>query len=282
MSESVTVYTPESSLASPRTMLTDMFRDLLKGRGMAWRLAVRDIRSQYRQAILGMLWAFIGPLATTITWIFLSSAGIISLSTTALPYPVYVFSGTLLWSILIDAMNTPLQQTSAARGMLAKLNFPREAILLSGLFQLLFNTGIKVGLLLAALVMVGINPGWGLLFFPLGVASLILVGSAVGLLITPLGMLYTDVGRAVNLLMSFVMYLTPVVFPLPKEGWVATLYQINPLAPLIVTSRDWLTGSSPQFLSYFLTVNVVAAVVLLVAWAAWRLAMPIIIERMSA
>jgi lipopolysaccharide transport system permease protein len=179
-------------------------------------------------------------------------------------------------------MNAPLQQTNAARSMLAKLNFPREAILLSGIFQVLFNTGIKVILLLSALLLVGINPGWGLLLFPVGVASLILVGTAIGLLITPVGMLYTDIGRAVPLLMSFVMYLTPVVFPLPKEGWVAVLYQVNPLTPLILTARDWLTGFSPEFLGYFVVVNILAFALLLVVWIAYRLAMPIIIERMSA
>jgi lipopolysaccharide transport system permease protein len=128
----ITVYTPESSLANPLIMLRDMFRDLAAGRELAWRLAVRDIRAQYRQAFLGILWAFILPLANTLTWIFLSSAGIVAVGKTALPYAAYVFTGTMLWAILMDAMNAPLQQTSAARGMLAKLNFPREALLVSG------------------------------------------------------------------------------------------------------------------------------------------------------
>ena len=278
----ITVYTPDSSLANPRNMAVEMFRDLLRGRELAWRLAVRDIQAQYRQAYLGILWAFIAPVATTITWIFLSAAGIVAVGETVLPYPVYVFTGTLLWSIMIDAMQAPLQQTNAARGLLAKLNFPREALLLSGIYKQLFNAGIKIVLLLGALLLVGINPGWGLLLFPLGVASLILVGTAIGLLITPVGMLYTDVGRAVPLLMNFMMYLTPVVFPLPKDGWVALIFQINPFTPLILTSRDWLTGFTPEFLGYFLVVNVVAVALLLVVWVAWRLAMPIIIERMSA
>lgn len=263
-------------------MMGEMFRDLFRGRELAWRLALRDIRSQYRQAFLGILWAFITPLATTITWIFLSGAGIVSVGETDLPYPVYVFTGTILWSILIDAMNAPLQRTNAARGMLAKLSFPREAILLSGIYQVLFNAGIKIMLLIGALLLMGIILGWNLLLFPLGIVSLLLVGTAIGLLITPVGMLYTDVGRAVPLLMNFVMYLTPVVFPMPKEGWVATLYQINPLTPIILTTRDWLTGFSPDFFGYFLMVNAVAFILLLVAWIAYRLAMPIIIERMSA
>lgn len=278
----VTVYTPDSSLANPLTMVRDMLRDVIAGRELAWRLAVRDIRAQYRQAFLGILWAFILPLANTVTWIFLSRAGIVSVGETALPYPVYVFTGTMLWSILMDAMNAPLQQTNAARGMLAKLNFPREALLVSGIYQTLFNAGIKIALLIGALILLGINPGWNLLLFPLGIVSLILVGTAIGLLITPVGMLYTDVGRGLSLLMQFLMYLSPVVFPMPKDGWAATLFKFNPLTPLILTARDWLTGGQPEFLGYFLAVNFAALALLLLVWVAYRLAMPILIERMSA
>jgi lipopolysaccharide transport system permease protein len=279
---SVTIYTPRSSVARPRAMFVQMFRDLAKSRDLGWRLAVRDIQAQYRQAYLGIIWAFIVPVSTTITWLFLNGTGIISVRETNLPYPVYIITGTILWSILLEAMQAPMQQTNAARDMLAKLNFPREGILLSGLYQVLFNSGIKIVILICALLLLGISPGLGLLLFPLGMLSLILVGTVLGLLLTPIGMLYTDIGRAINLLMNFVMYLTPVVFPMPKEGWVATLFQINPITPIILTTRDWLTGFSPEYLGYFLAVNAVAVILLLFAWVAYRLAMPILIERMSS
>ncbi len=278
----ITVYTPDSALANPLTMVRGMWRDLVASQELAWRFAVRDIRAQYRQAFLGFLWAFILPLANTVTWIFLSRAGVVSVGETALSYPVYVFTGTMLWSILMDAMNAPLQQTNAARGMLAKLNFPREALLISGVYQTLFNGGIKIALLIGALIVLGIDPGWNLLLFPLGIMSLVLVGTAIGLLITPVGILYSDVGQALPLLMQFLMFLSPVVFPMPKDGWAATLFQINPLTPLILTTRDWLTGFPPEFPMYFLAVNAAALALLLVVWVAYRLAMPILIERMSA
>jgi lipopolysaccharide transport system permease protein len=263
-------------------MLCEMFRDLHASRELAWRLAVRDISAQYRQAILGILWAFILPLANTVAWIFLNSTGIVAVADTTLPYPVYVFTGTMLWAIFMDALNAPLQQAIAAKPMLAKLNFPREALVVSGIYQTLFNAAIKIILLLGALIILGVNPGWGLLLFPFGIFSLVLVGTAVGLLITPVGMLYTDVGRALPLLMQFLMYVTPVVFPMPKAGWAAILFALNPLTPIILTSRDWLTGFSPEYLLFFLLVNVVTVFVLLVVWVVYRLAMPILIERMSA
>jgi lipopolysaccharide transport system permease protein len=278
----VTIYTPESNLANPRKMLREMFRDLAVGRELAWRLVVRDISAQYRQAFLGILWAFILPLANTVTWIFLSKSGIVNVASTTVPYPFYVFTGTMLWAIFMDALNAPMQQVNAARGMLAKLNFPREALIVSGIYQTLFNAAIKIALMLVTLMVIGINPGWNFMFFPLGIISLILVGTTLGLFITPLGILYGDIGRALPLFMQFLMYITPVVFPLPKAGLAETLFMFNPITPLILTARDLLTGQTPQFLSYFIAVNLVMGFFFFVVWMIYRLAMPILIERMSS
>lgn len=279
----IVVYTPESQIRSPLKLLKSMVHDLIESRELAWRLAVRDIHAQYRQASLGILWAFFLPLANAVVWIFLNSSGILSIANyNALPYQVYVFTGTIIWAIFMEALNAPLQQVNSAKGMLAKLNFPREALVVSGIYQTLFNAAIKIMLLLCVLIFWGVNPGWGLLFFPCGILSLVLVGTAVGLMITPVGMLYTDVGRALPILMQFLMFVTPVVFPVPKAGWAATLFSINPLTPLVLTSRDWLTGFVPSCLGNFMLVNAVSLLVLLMVWVVYRLAMPILIERTSA
>lgn len=278
----VTVYSPESSLAHPAKLIRAMVRDLHASRELSWRLAIRDISVQYRQAFLGFMWALILPLANTAVWIFLSRSGIVAVGDTELPYPAYVFFGTVLWAIFIDAVNAPLQGTLASRDMLSKINFPREAIVVSGIYQVLFNAAIKVALLLAALPLFDIAAGWHLLLFPLGILSLILVGTAVGALVTPVGLLYTDVGKGMPLLMQFLMYLAPVVFAMPKDGAAATLFSLNPLTPVIVTARDWLAGATPQLLDRFLAVNAAAFVLLMAVWVIYRLAMPILVERMSA
>jgi lipopolysaccharide transport system permease protein len=292
----VTVYTPESSLRNPILMLYNMFRDLHSGRELAWRLAIRDIQAQYRQAALGLLWAFISPLANSVVWIFLFFSGIVPLHSTTLSYPIYVLSGTILWSIFMDSVNAPLGQINSAKSMLSKINFPREALIISGIYQTVFNGVIKICILLIMLLVLyiypgwptlGIHTGWSLTFFPFGIFSLIFTGTAIGLFVTPIGMLYTDIGRVLQLIMQFLMYLTPVVFTLESIessplSWVAILYKINPLTPLLLTSRDWLMGSSPAYLGYFLLINGLTILVLMIAWAIYKVAMPIIIERMNA
>ena len=107
---------------------------------LAKQLAKRDIISQYRQSYLGILWAFIAPLTTAFIWIFLNGTGTIQLTDTGIPYPLYAFSGTLIWSIILDAINSPTQNTKSSIGIMSKINFPKEALLVSGLYKMLFNS----------------------------------------------------------------------------------------------------------------------------------------------
>ncbi len=277
----VTVYTPESALANPAQLLREMLRDLIASRELAWRLMVRDLSAQYRQTYLGFLWAIILPLANALVWIFLNRSGVLKMQDTGLPYPVYVFTGTMLWAILMDALNAPLQVVTASKSMLAKIKFPREALVLAGVYETLANALIKVILLFGVLVWMGVTSQLSWLLVPLGILSLTLAGTVIGLILTPFGLLYNDVSKAIPLLMQFAMYLTPVVFAMPKDGPSATVFQLNPLTPLILTVRDWLTGLSPEHVVYFAVVNAVSIGLLFIFWGVFRLAMPILIERMG-
>ncbi len=278
----VAVYTPESSLRRPAQMAREMLGDLLTSRELAWRLTVRDLSAQYRQTALGFLWAILLPLTSTAIWLFLNRSGIVDVADTELPYPLYVFTGTMLWAIFMDAVNAPLQMTTAARAMLAKIKFPYEALVLAGIYQTLVNAGIKVVLMIAAVVILGGSPSRSLALFPIALSSLILAGTALGLLLTPLGTLYTDVGKSLPLVLQFAMYLSPVVFPIPAGGWPRAVVAWNPMTPLITTARDWLTGSSPELLAYFLVVNLLTLATLIIVWVIYRLGMPILIERMGS
>jgi lipopolysaccharide transport system permease protein len=278
----ITIYTPESSMRSPRKLIKEMWTDLLASRELAWRLAVRDTNAQYRASFLGYIWAFLLPLVNTLTWIFLNASGIVRIADTGLPYPVYVFTGTMLWQIFTEALQSPLNEIGAAKAMLAKLNFPRESLILSGILKSLLNAGIKITLLVPGIMILGIYPDWHLLLFPFAVLSIILVGNIIGLFLSPIGVLYSDIGKSIPILTQFLMFVTPVVFAMPEEGLSATIFQYNFMTPLIMTARDWLTGSGTEWLFYFLMVNVVAIIILLVAWIIYKITMPIIIERMSA
>jgi lipopolysaccharide transport system permease protein len=278
----VRVYAPNAVSLSPVNMLKLLWKDILSSRDLAYQLTKRDISAQYRQSYLGLFWAFFTPLFNSFTWIFLQMTGIIKLADTGIPYPAYVFSGTILWQIFVESINTPLQQVNSAKSILAKLNFPREAILLSGFYKVVINAGIKVGIMIPVVLLFGVVPDWKLVFFPLVVFSFILAGFAIGVLITPVGTLYSDIGRMVPMVTQVLMYLSPVVFMMPTEGITATIFKWNFTTPLLVTARDLLSGGDLQWLFYFVMVNIVALFVLVLGLIIFKITMPVLIERMSA
>lgn len=274
-------YTPEGALHHPARLFREMFRDLLASRELAWRLFVRDISARYRQSILGYVWAFLPPLATTFTFVLLNRSGVFSTGETAVPYAAYVMIGTLLWQVFADAINSPIKTVTSAKAMLTKINFPREAILLSGLYEVIFNFLIRLVLLVGTLAWFKIVPPATAPLALAGVLAILCLGFMIGVLLTPVGLLYTDIGQALTMMVSFWMLLTPVLYSPPSNGLLATLSKFNPVSPLIVTTRDWLTvGQATQFLPAS-CVFLVTLLLLFVGWVLYRLTMPILVERMG-
>jgi len=277
----ITVYTPSSALTQPNTLFSQMFRELWAGRGLAWRLFVRDTTALYRQSILGYAWAFLPPLATTGTFVFLRSQNILTVGETPVAYAAYVLIGTLLWQTFVDALNSPLRSVTANKSLLIKVNFPRVALILAGILEVLFNFLIRLIILIPLFWIFEIPVSSSVLLFPLALVALVLLGLCVGLLITPIGLLYGDVGRAITMITTFWMFLTPVIYPPPTTGLPAYLATLNPVSPLIVTARDWLISQPATHLTGFIVVTASALALLFLGWLLYHIALPHLIERMG-
>jgi lipopolysaccharide transport system permease protein len=185
--------------------------------------------------------------------------------------------------MLKDAINAPISNTTAAKNILSKINFPKEALIISGLYKLLFNSSVKIILLLVFLVVYGVGLQPSLVFLPLVILGILVFGTAIGLLITPIGMLYKDVARMINMGLNLIMYITPVVFAIPKEsGLMQTLMQYNPLTPLVMTVKDVAFGTEPLYLTYFVILMTCSIPVFCVGLLFYRISIPIIVERLSA
>jgi lipopolysaccharide transport system permease protein len=278
---SITVYTPESPLKNPGRLLRAMFRDVLAARELAWRLFVRDLSAQYRQTYLGYVWAFLPPLVASATFIFLQSQGIVKITGITISYAAFAMMGTLLWQTFVDAMQSPITAVQAAKSMLAKINFPREAILMAGLCMVIFNFLIRLVLLVAVMAIWHVVPDAGLLLFPVAMAGLLACGFAVGMALLPVGTLYGDVGRGITIVSGFWMLLTPVVYPARTTGLAGKLATWNPASPVLTTARESLSGVAFTHLPAFVGITLAALLLCFVGLLAYRLVMPILIERMG-
>lgn len=278
------VLSADSELRSPNRFVSRMWSDLRVSPPVAWRLFLRSLRAGYRQSWLGYFWLLVPPLATTATWVYLQSARLLDVGSTNVPYPVYVLTGTLLWSVFAEALHSPLQQLTSAKNILTKSKIPHEAFLFAGVIEVLFNFAVRLLVLLPMFIWFKFH--WDLtfspasiVFLPFGVLSLLLLGLAIGLLLTPFGLLYQDVGRGLHVVSVFWFFLTPVIYPLPPGS--TSLLSLNPVTPLLVTTRNWLTGETLAITQDFIFVVVLSVLILSFAWVLQRLARPHVVARLG-
>ncbi len=278
----VKVYSPDSILKSPKLMFSEMWSDLLASRELAWRLLVRDISARYRQSFLGLFWAFLPPIVMAFGLVAARKANVINISETSIPYVAYVMLSMILWQTFAAALMSPFAATQQAKPMLTKINFPREAIILAKVGDILFNFLIKLIMVIAIFIYFRLDVSWNLVLVPFALFTLIAFGLSIGVILAPIGSLYTDVQQALSLFSRFWLFLTPVIYPPPTSGVFGTIVNFNPVTHLLVTTRNLATATEITNLSGFIISAVIAWTGLFLAWIFFRITMPFIIERMSS
>jgi lipopolysaccharide transport system permease protein len=76
-----------------------------------------------------------------------------------------------------------------------------------------------------------------------------------------------------------IMFLTPVLYPVPQSGIAGLVAKTNPLTPLVVSTRDWLTIGGTAYSGGFAFITALALLFLLLGWVTFRVAMPHLIPR---
>jgi lipopolysaccharide transport system permease protein len=277
-----TTYTPDPQLASPARFLAGMRADVASGRVLGWRLAVRNIRGQYRRSRFGYLWAFLPIIITTGIWVALNASGMLAVRATGIPYPAFVLVNITLWQGFVDALFSPLQQMNASRGILAKVSFARESLIVAGVIEVLFTLGLRTILLLLGLLWFRVPLPVTALLAPVAMLTLVLLGTTLGVLLLPLGVLYDDVNRGLLIAVSLWLFVTPVVYPPPTTWPLVLVAYLNPVTPLLVTSRELLTTGVVTHPGVFAGVTLLSLVAGLGAWVLYRLSVPHLISRMSS
>jgi lipopolysaccharide transport system permease protein len=276
------IYTPSAVPSDWSRLPSIMLKDLGTARELGWRLFVRDVSAQYRQSLLGVTWALLPALATALVFIVLQSKQVLAPGETSIPYPVYVLLGTTYWQVFVEALNAPLKSVTAAKPILARIAFPREALILSSAYLVAFNALIKSVVLLGVFLYFDVPASVGLLFAPVAVAFLILLGLAVGLALTPIGLLYTDIASGLVVATQLWFFATPVIYPPPETFPLSLITSLNPVSALLGGARDLTALGTLSDPVGFLVAGIVSCVAFVGAWLLYRIAMPVLIERMSA
>ncbi len=274
-------YSSASSLRRPRTLFQEMLQDLMAARELAWRLFVRDVKGEFRQSFLGTFWAIVPPALTAAGLTLANRSGVLNIGETEIPYPAFIMLGTVLWQTFLEALNSPDKALKTSKAILGKVKFPHEAIILAQIGQILFHLCTKLVLVIGLFLFFRVAVSWSIFLAPMAIISLVFLGVAVGLLLVPITNLIEDLSRSMQVVHLVWFFLTPVVYPVPENTYLALAVHLNPVTPLLVSARDWITVGFDGIPPGFVIVSLCSIFLLFLGWLVFRLSMPYLIERIS-
>lgn len=234
--------TPKNKFFSLNLKEVWQYRDLL------FLFVKRDVITVYKQTVLGPLWYLIQPLFTSITFtiIFNNVAGI---STGSIPPFLFNLAGITVWNYFTACLNGTSDTFKANAAIFGKVYFPRIITPLSVVISNLIKFGIQFLIFIAFYVFyylqgANLTLNLSVLFFPVLIAVMGILGLGLGMLISSMVTKYRDFSNLLTFGIQLLMYLSAVMYPmelikdkLPKFGW---LVEYNPLAYIIQTSRYML------------------------------------------
>lgn len=201
--------------------------------------AWRDIKVRYKQTAIGASWAIIQPFITMVvfTLFFNRVAGISSGS--SLPYPIFSYSGLLLWGLFSVSLTQASNSLVANQAVITKIYFPRIIAPISATLLALVDFFFAAIVFGGMMVYYRVAPSIGglLLLIPLVILTMA-TAIGVGLFFAALNVKYRDVKAAIPFVTQLGLFLTPVIYP---ESLVPHRFQwlvsLNPMASAISAAR---------------------------------------------
>lgn len=244
----------------PKGYLRIDFKELWKYRELLIFLVWRDIKVRYKQTMVGAGWAIIQPLFQMIVFTIFFGR-IAKVPSDNLPYPIFSYSGLLLWTYFSTALSGSSNSLVGSSNLISKVYFPRLIIPLSSSIAPIVDYLIALSILFLMMIFYGVYPDIKILFLPLVLLITFFAATGISLWLSSMNVRFRDVRYVLPFFIQLLMFLTPVIYPVSfipeKFKW---LLYMNPLAALVDIHRAILLGYDDinyLFLSISILINVV-------------------------
>ena len=254
----------QSVVDSKRKFFDLHIRETFQYRDLIFLFVKRDFVSQYKQTILGPLWAIVQPLLTTI--VFTVVFGNMARLTTAdvegdfeIPGFLFYMSGCICWTFFSSIVSTTSYTFIANQSTMGKVYYPRLVAPIASSLSQLISFGIQIAMLAILWLIVFFKGGSSLrltpaiLTAPLIILQMMVLSIGLGITISAVTTKYRDLTRLVGFGLQLWQYSSPIAYgltlvPSSSLSW----YMLNPMTPIVTTFRYVFLGFGYFNLAYYL------------------------------
>lgn len=222
-----------------------LLKDLHAYRELMATLAWKNIAMRYKQAYLGIAWAIIKPVSLMLIFTLVKS--FVGIDSGDVPYPILVFAALMPWIFFQESTSDGVNSVVSNTALVKKIYFPREIFPITSVLTKLVELGINFVILAGLMVWYGMMPTHHIIWVPVILAYTVLAALTLAFAGAAINVYYRDVGQALPVLLSLLMYASPVIYPLALvkqkllveqaagdwSEFLYTAYTLNPLAGII-------------------------------------------------
>lgn len=241
------------------------WKELWRYRELFYFFTWRDIKIKYKQTVLGFLWAILQPLFMMLIFTFFFGRAL-NIPSHNLPYPVYVFSGILIWNMFSAGLTSASNSMVNNALIIKKIYFPRLIIPVSAILVALFDFLMAFLLFIGILLYYQQPVSWlFILIWPLSLLVAMLATLGLGSWLAALNVKYRDFRYVIPFLVQVMFFLTPVIYPISMLNYPVLKYLLacSPMFAAVELFRFPLTGllPDPTFMALSLTSGLLLLIV---------------------
>jgi lipopolysaccharide transport system permease protein len=238
---------------APLRMLARPLALVWRQRVLLRRMTWREISSRYRESVLGTVWAVVNPLLMLSIYTFVFGYMLKSRwpgqGDNKLLFAVTLFAGLIVNTLFAETVNSSTKVIAENANYVKKVVFPLEMLPLVLLGNALFHAAVSFGILIVANALVGTGLHWTMLLLPVVVIPIILATAGIAWVLASLGVFLRDASQIVGFVTAFMMFLSPIFYPL--TSFPATLRMwlfVNPLTlPVVQVRQVVINGALPAW-----------------------------------
>ena len=243
---------------------------MMRYRFLVSELVLRDLKVRYAGSFLGFVWAFVHPL-----WQLLIYSAVFSgiLRTPLVgegtkSFSVFLFSGILMWMGFSEGLQRGTVSIVEGAHLVKKLSFPNQILVIAAALSAILHSGIALGVFLLLRLAVGGVAWMQLPVFLFVVVLQFVLTCGIALFLAGIYVYLRDITHALNLVFSFLFFLTPIVYPIGVvPARFVGLVGLNPLSTVVAAYRSFFVQSAPPSAVAVLGLTLVTVAVFACGWA---------------
>lgn len=218
-----------------------------RNRVLLKELTKTDFKLRYQGSVLGYLWALLRPLMM-FAILYIVFAVLLKLDNGIEHYPVYLLTGTVLWSFFTESTSQGLQAIVVRGDLLRKISFPKYIVVVSSTLTAVINLVINLVVIVIFALINGVSPSFNWLLVPIFILELYILSLGIAFLLGAINVKYRDIMSIWDVLVQAMFYAIPIIYPVTMvantSNFAAKIILLNPISQAIQDIRYNLITTS--------------------------------------